>query len=229
MKPSYQHISPTLGELVWNAEPTDELLSIQFAYLNYVQTNFSTSILEVRQGFTRLSLLWKNLASQQEFVKLVDTIHLNPEPLPEKVWQVPVCYHPEYGQDLEDFVKSKNLSVAEAIQLHTQGLYRIHFFGFLPGFFYLNGLSPKLHLPRKNVPALAVPAGSVAIGGKQTGIYPIQSPGGWHSIGRSPLPFFDPKQTPPVWAKPGEQIQFVSITASQFENWKDADTKNFLQ
>jgi inhibitor of KinA len=61
MKPSYQLISPTLGELVWNVEPTDELLSIQFAYLNYVQTNFSTTILEVRQGFTRLSLLWKNL------------------------------------------------------------------------------------------------------------------------------------------------------------------------
>ena len=133
MKPSYQRISPTLGELVWNVEPTDELLSIQFAYLNYVQTNFSTSILEVRQGFTRLSLLWKNLASQQEFVKLVDTLHLSPEPLPEKVWQVPVCYHPEYGQDLEDFVKSKNLSVAEVIQLHTQPRYRIHFFGFLPG------------------------------------------------------------------------------------------------
>ena len=79
------------------------------------------------------------------------------------------------------------------------------------------------------MPTPAVPPGSVAIGGKQTGIYPIQSPGGWHIIGRSPLPFFDMKQVPPVWAKPGEQIQFVPINATQLENWKDADTKNFLQ
>jgi inhibitor of KinA len=229
MKPTYQVISPSLGELVWNVKPTDELLSIQLAYLNYVQTNFSETIFEVRQGFTRLSLVWKNLASQQEFLKQVDALQLSPEPLPDKVWQVPVCYQPEYGQDLENFAKSKVLSVEEVIQLHTQAHYRIHFFGFLPGFFYLNGLSPKLHLPRKSVPTSSVPPGSVAIGGNQTGIYPMQSPGGWHCIGRSPLPFFDPKQTPPVWAKPGEQIQFVSITASQFENWRDIDTKSYLK
>jgi inhibitor of KinA len=229
MKPSYQLISPTLGELVWNTDPTDELLSIQFAYLTYIQTNFSTTLLEVRQGFTRLSLVWKNSTSQQEFIQLSGTLNLIPESLPKKIWQVPVCYSPEFGQDLEDFAKSKNLSLEEVIQLHTQPRYRIHFFGFLPGFFYLNGLSPKLHLPRKSVPTSAVPPGSVAIGGKQTGIYPIQSPGGWHIIGRSPLPFFDIKQVPPVWAKPGEQIQFVPINPTQLENWKDADTKNFLQ
>lgn len=229
MKPRYQLISPTLGELVWSVEPTDELLSIQFAYLTYIQTNYSSTILEVRQGFTRLSLLWKNTSSQQEFVRQVETLHIHPEPLPEKVWQVPVCYHTDYGQDLEDFAKSKDLSLDEVIQLHTQDQYRIHFFGFLPGFFYLNGLSPRLHLPRKSVPSPVVPSGSVAIGGKQTGIYPMESPGGWHCIGRSPLPFFDPNQVPPVWAKPGEQIQFVSISFSQFENWKDADTTNFLK
>ena len=229
MKPTYQLISPTLGELVWNTDPTDELLSIQFAYLTYIQTNFSTTLLEVRQGFTRLSLVWKNSSSQQEFIQLSGSLNLIPEPLPEKIWLVPVCYSFEFGQDLESFARSKSLSPEEVIQLHTQPSYRIHFFGFLPGFFYLNGLSPKLHLPRKSVPTSAVPPGSVAIGGKQTGIYPIQSPGGWHIIGRSPLPFFDRKQDPPVWAKPGEQIQFIPINPTQLENWSDEDTKTFLQ
>jgi inhibitor of KinA len=95
----------------------------------------------------------------------------------------------------------------------------------LPGFFYLNGLSTRLHTPRKSVPLLTVPPGSVAIGGSQTGIYPMPSPGGWHIIGRSPISFFDTKQPNPVWAKPGEQIQFEPISASQFQNWKEVYPK----
>jgi inhibitor of KinA len=141
--------------------------------------------------------------------------------LSNAIWQVPVCYDPDYGQDLNSLAESKNLSLSELIQLHSEPLYRIHFFGFLPGFFYLNGLPPLLHTPRKSVPLLAVPAGSVAIGGSQTGIYPMQSPGGWHIIGRSPLIFFDSKQPIPVWAKPGEQIEFVPISAAQFQNWNE--------
>lgn len=220
MKPTYQLISPTLGELVWNANPTDELLSFQFAYLTYLKTNFSPTLLEVRQGFTRLSLMWKNPSSQQEFVQLSGALNLVPEHLPEKLWQVPVCYSSEFGQDLESFARSKNLSPEQVIQLHIQPRYRIHFFGFQPGFFYLNGLSPKLHLPRKSVPSPAVPSGSVAIGGKQTGIYPKESPGGWHILGRTPLSLFDRQKQPPVWAKPGERIQFVPIDAQQYKQWK---------
>ncbi|MDA0315700.1 MAG: 5-oxoprolinase subunit PxpB [Bacteroidetes bacterium] len=229
MKPSYQIISPTLGELVWHESPSDELLSMQLSYLTHIQSNYLSTLVEVRQGFTRLSLVWKNSSSQLEFIQLVETLNLVPESLPKKVWQVPVCYSSEYGQDLESFAAHKNLSPSEVIQLHTKPCYRIHFLGFLPGFFYLNGLSPTLHLPRKRVPSPYVPSGSVAIGGSQTGIYPSESPGGWHIIGKSPLTFFDSKKTPPVWAKPGEQIQFMSISSSQLENWQDEDSKNFLK
>jgi inhibitor of KinA len=221
MKPRYQILSPTLGELIWDQQPTDELLGFQLAYLNHIHNHFSSFILEARQGFTRISLIWKNGTSQQDFLGYLNSLLLPPLDLPNTLWQVPVCYEPEYGQDLISLVESKNLSLAELIQLHSEPLYRIHFFGFLPGFFYLNGLPPLLHSPRKSVPLLAVPPGSVAIGGSQTGIYPMQSPGGWHIIGRSPLTFFDSKEPIPVWAKPGEQIQFVPISAAQFQNWKE--------
>lgn len=221
MIPDYQLLSPTLGEMVWDQHPTDELLGFQLAYLTYIQSNFSDTLEEARQGFTRISLVWKNPKNQQEFLAQLKDLKLPTMELSTTIWQVPVCYEPEYGQDLNSLAESKNLSLTELIQLHSEPVYRIHFFGFLPGFFYLNGLSPRLHTPRKSVPLLAVPAGSVAIGGSQTGIYPMQSPGGWHIIGRSPLNFFDIQQPVPVWAKPGEQIQFVPISAAQFQNWKE--------
>ena len=221
MKPNYQILSPCLGELVWPASPSDELLSYQLAYLNHVQINFKDSLVEVRQGFTRVSLVWKNLNSQQNFIRLLEDILLAPVVLPTKIWLVPVCYDPKYGQDLIQLAEVKNRNPMELIRLHSDPLYRIHFFGFLPGFFYLNGLDPLLYSPRKSVPSSAVAPGSVAIGGSQTGIYPMQSPGGWHIIGRSPLTLFDATQPTPVWAKPGEQIQFVPISSSQFDNWKE--------
>jgi KipI family sensor histidine kinase inhibitor len=221
MIPHYQLLSPTFGELVWDHHPTDELLGFQLAYLTYIQSNFSDTLAEARQGFTRISLVWKNPKNQQDFLAQLKDLKLPPMELYNAIWQVPVCYEPEYGQDLNSLAESKNLSLTELIQLHSEPVYRIHFFGFLPGFFYLNGLSPRLHTPRKSVPLLAVPPGSVAIGGSQTGIYPMQSPGGWHIIGRSPLTFFDSKQPIPVWAKPGEQIEFVPISAAQFQNWNE--------
>ena len=229
MKPIYQILSPVIGELVWDQHPSDNLLAYQFAYLNYIQIKYSSNLLEARQGFTRLSLFWKNIKSQQQFVEQVSDIELIPLPLSNTLWQVPVCYEPEFGQDLNALAASKNLSLTELIQIHSNPIYRIHFFGFLPGFFYLNGLSPLLHTPRKSVPILAVPPGSVAIGGYQTGIYPMQSPGGWHIIGRSPIAFFDSTKPIPVWAKPGERIQFVPISATQFRNWKQSYPKSASQ
>lgn len=226
MKPSYQALSPILGELVWNQIPSDELLGYQLAYLTHIQNHYSSDLVEVRQGFTRLSLVWKNHLKQLEFARNLEDIQLDPINLSDTVWEVPVCYDPIFGHDLAPLAESKNLSLSEVIQLHTAPSYRIHFFGFFPGFFYLNGLSSKLFAPRKSMPSIAVPLGSVAVGGSQTGVYPMQSPGGWHILGRSPLTFFDPKRPIPVWAKPGEQIQFVPISISQFDNWKEQFPKS---
>jgi len=116
MIPRYQLLSPTLGELVWEDPPSDELLGYQLAYLNHIQVNFSDTLVEARQGFTRISLVWKNTKNQQEFLAQLKDLKLTQMELSNAIWQVPVCYDPDYGQDLSSLAEAKNLSLAELIQ-----------------------------------------------------------------------------------------------------------------
>lgn len=133
-------------------------------------------------------------------------------------WEVPVCYDKVFGSDLEHLSKNLNMSVNEIITLHTQTTYTVYFIGFLPGFLYLGGLNKQLWMERKSTPELRVPKGAVAIGGQQTGVYPQQSAGGWHIIGRTPINFFDLTKENPCFAKSGDEIQFVSISIAEFEH-----------
>lgn len=221
MTPAYLEITPLLGELVWKESPSDELLCRQLGYLTQLETQFANQLLEIRQGFTRISLVWKKEEFQREFKTSILELPITPQTLPGKIWEVPVCYEEPYSPDLSELAKLKKLTPSQVIQLHASQVYRIHFFGFLPGFFYLSGLPEILHTPRKAVPSLSVPKGSVAIGGTQTGIYPNESPGGWHLIGRTPISLFEHSLDPPVWAKVGEQIQFKPISLKEFESWSE--------
>jgi len=133
------------------------------------------------------------------------------------IYKIPVCYQAEFGLDMEALAKSKNLSIDEVIRLHTEANYQIHFLGFLPGFPYLSGLDPKLEKARLPSPRSKISAGSVGIAGKQTGIYPQDSPGGWNIIGRSPLKLFDIQQSPPALLKPIHQLQFFAIDRKEYE------------
>ena len=213
----YTVISPILGELRWKSKPDDFLLSKQLGWLAFLEKEWKPQLLEVRQGFTALALLWKNPESQQSFQKLISKIKITSKPLSSQVWEVPVCYDSEYGPDLGAIALAHRLTVNQLIALHSSINYRLHFFGFLPGFPYLNGLPVQLQTPRKAVPDRSVDAGSVAIGGSQTGIYPKESPGGWHVIGRTPIQLFDVNKTPPVWALPGDQLKFTPINPEEME------------
>ena len=133
-----------------------------------------------------------------------------------KIWQIPVCYDLQFGLDLQELSKSKGISVPELINLHTKPKYLIFFHGFQPGFMYLGGLDKQLHKPRKATPRLRVDKGCVGIGGYQTGIYPLNSSGGWNIIGKSPITFFDISKPDPCFAKPGDKIQFIPVTLSEF-------------
>lgn len=133
-----------------------------------------------------------------------------------RVFKIPVCYDAEFAIDLEAYSKEKNVSKTEIIKLHSQAIYTVYFIGFLPGFLYLGNLNPNLYLDRKTTPNLNVKKGSVAIGGKQTGIYPQDSPGGWHIIGNSPLELFNPKQNPPCFIKAGDKVKFHPISKSEY-------------
>lgn len=125
--------------------------------------------------------------------------------------EIPVRYD---GPDLGDVAGHCGLSTAEVVQRHTQAEYVVFFIGFQPGFAYLGGLDASLHTPRRSEPRVAVPAGSVGIGGAQTGIYPLATPGGWQLIGRTALPLFDPQAEPPTLLAPGDRVRFVAEGAA---------------
>lgn len=132
--------------------------------------------------------------------------------------RIPVCYSDEFGIDTGFVSKQKNISKAEIIHLHTSTTYRVYMIGFLPGFSYLGKVHEKLVMPRKVNP-IPVPAGSVGIAGGQTGIYPMNTPGGWQIIGRTPLKLFDPKADVPSLLNAGNHVQFFEISKNEFESY----------
>lgn len=141
--------------------------------------------------------------------------------IPERKVCIPVCYDEEFGLDLEEVAKSNGLSVEKVIEIHSSASYHVYFLGFAPGFPFLGGMDPSIATPRKKSPRLKVPAGSVGIAGYQTGIYPIETPGGWQIIGRTPISLFHPDRNPPTFLLPGDEIRFVPITKDVYENWED--------
>ena len=130
---------------------------------------------------------------------------------PGSTIEIPVRYGGEDGPDLAELAKHAGLSIDEVVKRHTEADYIVFFLGFQPGFAYLGGLDPALHMPRRREPRLEVPAGSVGIGGAQTGIYPAASPGGWQLLGRTELRLFDPSRNPPTLMQPGDRVRFTAL------------------
>ena len=130
--------------------------------------------------------------------------------------EIPVCYGGEFGPDLQAVAAHHNLGPEQVIALHTEADYLVHAIGFTPGFPYLGGMSPRLTTPRRATPRRGVPAGSVGIGGAQTGVYPLATPGGWNLIGRTPLRLFDAARTPPALLRAGDHVRFRAIAAAEF-------------
>jgi inhibitor of KinA len=130
--------------------------------------------------------------------------------------EVPACYDTEFGLDLETVAAHTGISPVEVVQRHAAATYRVSCVGFSPGFPYLSGLPRQLATPRRATPRTRVPAGSVAIGGAQTGIYPHESPGGWNVIGRTMLRLFDSNETPPALFHAGDEVRFRPISREEF-------------
>ncbi|MFT9416672.1 5-oxoprolinase subunit PxpB [Leuconostoc falkenbergense] len=142
-------------------------------------------------------------------------------------YDIPVLYNDEVGLDLLEVAKYHGLSIEEVIHLHTAQAYRIYMLGFLPGFAYLGGLDVKLHTPRKKTPRLRIPAGSIAIGGEQTGYYPVDSPGGWQIIGQTPLVMFDSNR-PEIKLHAGDRMKFYAIDKLEFQKLNGTHFDDFV-
>ncbi len=146
-------------------------------------------------------------------------VSLEKEPLrSSQAVDIPVCYGGNYGPDLSFVASSHDLSEEEVIRRHSGREYYCHMLGFTPGFPYLGGMDPSLATPRLSKPRQIIPAGSVGIADQQTGIYPIESPGGWQLIGRTPLTLFDPGKNSPTLLDAGLWIRFVPISSEEYEN-----------
>ena len=137
-------------------------------------------------------------------------------PQQSRHWEIPVCYGGDLGPDLADVAQMHKMSEKEVVFFHSRAAYRVYFLGFSPGFAYLGGLPSQLATPRLETPRKHVAAGSVAIGGEQAGIYPVDSPGGWRLIGHTPERLFMPELARPTLFSPGDTVRFVPITR---EKW----------
>ena len=136
---------------------------------------------------------------------------------PVNLITIPTTYGGNFGPDLQEVAKINKLTVEEVIHLHSAATYKVYMIGFVPGFAYLGGMSELIESPRKATPRKAVPIGSVGIAGKQTGIYPIASPGGWQLIGKTPLILFDANRSQPSLLQAGDEVVFKPIDSHEFE------------
>jgi inhibitor of KinA len=140
-------------------------------------------------------------------------------PLP-RTFKIPVAYGGEYGPDLEWVAGYHKISPEKVIRIHAEATYQVYMIGFTPGFAYMGELPDSIATPRRETPRTAVPRGSVGIAQKQTGIYPVASPGGWQIIGRTPLRLFDPAQWPPTPLEMGDLVQFFPIKEEEMAHWE---------
>lgn len=141
-----------------------------------------------------------------------------------RVIEIPVCYGGEFGPDLETVAKLNSLTTDEVIQIHSSGDYLVYMIGFAPGFPYIGGMSEKIASPRRESPRLRIPDRSVGIAGKQTGIYPIETPGGWQLIGRTPVKLFRPeKEDEPSLLRAGDKIRFKPICFEEYIEWENKE------
>jgi inhibitor of KinA len=135
------------------------------------------------------------------------------------VIRIPVCYQSRFAPDIEELANKKNLSIDEVVRIHTSKVYRVYMLGFLPGFAYMGQVDDSIAMSRRAQPRQQVDAGSIGIAGRQTGVYPLESPGGWQIIGRTPVILFNAELAEPTLLKAGDNVQFYSISQDEFANY----------
>jgi inhibitor of KinA len=187
-----------------------------------VRARLSADVTEVIPSYRSLLILHDPVGSPRAgLVRRVRALaaSLGDAPLagPDRVVRLPVCYGGALGPDLEEVAALTGRSAQAVVSLHASPIYRVHMLGFTPGFPYLGGLDPALSVPRLEVPRSRIPPGSVAIGGDQTGVYPVESPGGWRLVGRTPLRLFDPLRPRPFLLAAGDGLRFVPVSLAEFE------------
>ena len=166
---------------------------------------------KLHEGFPLLKNEIENIINSLDFSKEYK----------ENIVEVPVCYEEDFGPDIKYVAKYNNISIEEVKSIHTSGKYLVYMLGFAPGFPYLGGMNKKIATPRKETPRLKIPEGSVGIAGMQTGVYPIETPGGWQIIGRTPLKLFNLESPKKSFLKCGDVVKFKEISIKEYNSLKE--------
>jgi inhibitor of KinA len=196
---AHQHVLKLLGLL--QDEPIDAIRNLHPAYCSLLIK------------FDPLGLDHEQL--QAALLPYLDRMEEAPIPEPRQI-EIPVCYGGEFGPDLTELAAMHGMTPEQAIELHSSSNYIVYFLGFVPGFAYLGGLHPALASPRLETPRATVPQGSVGIGGNQTGVYPMATPGGWRLVGRTPVAMFRPDRPQMNVLQIGDRVRFQPISKDQF-------------
>ncbi|WP_179349207.1 5-oxoprolinase subunit PxpB [Winogradskyella pacifica] len=208
----------------WPAIIDEKILQDILIFKEKIENKYTKQSIQVISAYSSI-LIFYNITIDNVNDVFLDLKELyssqrNLKQIESKTFRVPVCYDPEFAMDLEAYSEEIKLPKDTIIRLHSDPIYRVYFIGFLPGFLYLGGLNSTLHLDRKLTPNLNIKKGSVGIGGKQTGIYPQDSPGGWHIIGNSPIELFNSKHNPPCFIKAGDRVKFHPISKLEHQKMK---------
>jgi inhibitor of KinA len=211
-----QGVQITFGERV------DEATSYRIrGFINSLERQKTLPIIECVPAYTTLSIYYDALKiGYDEFLQELQILASEQHDgnrIDCYVVEIPTCYGGTFGPDLELVASHNNISKEKVISLHASEPYLIYMLGFSPGFPYLGGMSDQIATPRQNTPSASVAGGSVGIAGHQTGIYPVESPGGWNIIGRTPLRLYDPDAEQPILLQAGDYIRFVPINESTFD------------
>jgi inhibitor of KinA len=191
-----------------------------------IEKELKEVIIDIVPAYNSLSVFFDTgRIRYSSVIKKIDDLYIkkgDDEKFDPKLWRIPVCYDKSFGIDLEEIAYSGKLTVDEVIKLHTSVVYDVYFIGFLPGFLYLGGLPDAIHHKRKDSPRQKVERGAVGIADAQTGIYSMESPGGWNIIGNSPFNFFSIHEDPPSFVSSGDKILFYAIDLNEHKKIRKA-------
>ena len=185
----------------------------------WIGANIDTGIIDLVPAYHTLTVHYQpghfHFEELAQRIRLANISALNTDNRSRRI-ELPVCYDQRLAPDLAELAQYCGINPQSVIDLHSSAEYRVYFLGFKPGFAYLGGLPHALQMPRKDTPRLAVPAGSVGIGGAQTGIYPSSTPGGWQIIGRTPIGLFNLEHSPPSFLQAGDSLHFRAISYDEY-------------
>lgn len=201
------------------AEQISEEVNIQvIALKNFIEQHPFTGFIECVPAYSSITIYFDKTTDRNKIIETIKDYNSKLKTQNQQLSEIkiiPVCY--ELGIDFSNICTTLNINNDELIQLHSAPTYRVYMIGFTPGFPYMGTVPEVLELPRKKIPSLNIEAGSVAIAGKQTGIYPRNSPGGWHVIGKTPLKMYDKKRNPACFLQAGDLVKFKPISKKEFD------------